>query len=109
MSLTTILGVVISIGLVLGSIVHSTTNFGIFWELTGFLIVVGLTFTTTLMAYEMRYVVIALKLLVRIIYAPRFARGILHAEVGRIIRWAYTVQKNGLPALEADIKKLGRA
>lgn len=109
MSITTVLGILVSIGLVIGSILHSTSNFGIFWELTGFLIVVGLTFTTTLMAYEMRYVTIALKLLVRIIYAPRFARGILQAEVGRIIRWAYTVQKSGLPALEAEVKKAGKA
>jgi chemotaxis protein MotA len=80
------MGVVISIGIVLGAILHTTTNFALFWELTGFLIVVGLTFTTTLMAYELRYVMIALKLMVKIVYAPRFNRGILKAEIGRIIK-----------------------
>ena len=32
-------------------------------------------------------------------------RGVLKNEVGRIIRWAYTVQKNGFPALETEAKK----
>jgi chemotaxis protein MotA len=102
------MGVVISIGIVLGAILHTTTNFALFWELTGFLIVVGLTFTTTLMAYELRYVMIALKLMVKIVYAPRFNRGILKAEIGRIIKWAYVLQKSGIPALEAEIKKINR-
>lgn len=29
----------------------------------------------------------------------------LKTEVGRVIRWAYTVQKNGVPALEQEAKK----
>lgn len=109
MSIPTLAGILISIGLVIGSILHTTTNFGIFWELTGFLIVVGLTFATTLMAYEVRYVSIALRLMLRIIYAPRFGRGVLKAEIGRIIKWAYLAQKSGMPALEAEVKKVSRA
>lgn len=109
MSFSTLAGIVISITLVVGSILHTTSNFGIFWELTGFLIVIGLTLATTLMAYELRYVTQALKLMVKIIYAPRFNRSIMKAEIGRIIKWAYIVQKGGLPALEAEAKKVGRA
>ena len=109
MSFSTVLGVVVSVGLVLGAILHTTTNLALFWELSGFLIVVGLTLTTALMAYELRYVLIALKLMVKIIYAPRFSRGILKAEIGRIIKWAYLLQKSGIPALEAEAKKVSRA
>lgn len=109
MSFSTLAGIIVSIGLVFGAILHTTTNFGLFWELSGFLIVVGLTFATTMMAYELRYVVLALKLMVKIVYAPRFSRGIMKAEIGRMIKWAYVVQKGGLPALEAEIKKAGRA
>ena len=108
MSFSTVSAIIISVGLVLGAILHTTTNLALFWELAGFLIVVGLTFTTTLMAYELRYVLIALKLMVKIIYAPRFSRGILRAEIGRIIKWAYLLQKSGIPALEAEAKKVGR-
>lgn len=106
MSIPTLLAILVSLGLVLGSILHTTDNILIFWELTGFLIVVGLTFSTTLIAYELRYVIIALKLMGRIVFAPRFARGILRAEVGRIIKWAYLVQKSGIPGLEAEGKKV---
>lgn len=109
MSFSTLAGIVISIALVIGSILHTTSNFGIFWELTGFLIVIGLTLATTLMSYELRYVTLALKLMIKIIYAPRFSRSIMKAEIGRIIKWAYIVQKGGLPALEAEAKKVGRA
>ena len=33
---------------------------------------------------------------------------VLKNEVGRVIRWAYTVQKNGVPALEQEAKKAVR-
>ena len=32
-------------------------------------------------------------------------RGVAQSEVGRVIRWAYTVQKSGIPALESEAKK----
>ena len=105
MSISTILGILTAFGLVFGSILHTTDNFLIFWELTGFLIVVGCTFATTFMAYEPRYVILAFQLSGRIIFAPRIGRNVLRAEIGRIIKWAYTIQKNGMPALEAEVKR----
>ena len=31
---------------------------------------------------------------------------LLRAEGGRVLRWGYAVQKNGLPALDGEVKKL---
>ena len=38
-------------------------------------------------------------------FSAKVGRNILKAEVGRVIRWAYTVQKSGVPALESEAKK----
>ena len=38
-------------------------------------------------------------------FSPKVGRNLLKSEVGRIIRWAHTVQKNGVPALEAEALK----
>jgi chemotaxis protein MotA len=38
-------------------------------------------------------------------FSTKVGRNILKSEVGRVIRWAYTVQKSGIPALESESKK----
>ena len=40
--------------------------------------------------------------------APEIGRNILKSEVGRIIKWAYSVQKNGIQALEQEAKKAAK-
>ena len=37
--------------------------------------------------------------------APQVGRNVLKSEVGRIIKWAYSIQKNGVQALEQEAKK----
>ncbi len=106
MSLATVIGIVVSLAFVRGSILHTTTNLSIFWELSGFLIVVGLTFSTAFMSYESRYVMAAIKLIPRIVLAPRIGRHVLRREVGRVIRWGYAVQKGGMPSLEAEAARV---
>jgi chemotaxis protein MotA len=70
------------------------------------MMVIGGTLASTFIAFEPRYVIMALKLVPSIFFQHRLGRGILQSEVGRVIRWGYLVQKNGLPALEADSKKV---
>ena len=105
MSLATIVGFLVSMGLFLGSIAISTKNYWIFADLASFVMVVGGTLGATFIAYEPRYVFLSLKLILRIVMSPRIGRNVLKNEVGRVIRWAYTVQKNGIPALEQEAKK----
>lgn len=109
MSFATIIGIIGGIALFVGAILLSTDNFLMFLDLPSFIMVIGGTFAATFVSYEPRYVFLSLKLIGRLVFAPKVARNILTAEVGRIIKWGYTVQKNGIPALEQEAKKASRA
>jgi chemotaxis protein MotA len=106
MSLATLIGFLLGLALVVGAIAISTSNYLVFLHLSGFLLVVGGTLAATFVAYEPRYVIIALRIMASIFFRHRLGRGVLQGEVGRIIRWGYMMQKNGPQALEADVKKL---
>ena len=108
MSFATIIGIIGGIGLFVGAILLSTDNFMMFLDLPSFIMVIGGTFAATFVSYEPRYVFLSLKLISRLVFAPKVARNILTAEVGRIIKWGYTVQRNGIPALEQESKKAAR-
>ena len=105
MDLTTIIALVGAFGLFLGAIVTSTDHYIIFVSGASFVLVAGGTLSAAFISYEPRYVLMALKLIGKIMFSPKVGRNILKAEVGRVIRWAYTVQKSGIPALEAEAKK----
>lgn len=105
MSIATIVGLILALSLFLGAIATATDNYMIFLSLSSFIMVVGGTLASTFISYEPRYVILSLKLIYRIFFSPKIGRNVLKTEVGRIIKWAYTVQKKGLPALEGEAKK----
>ena len=105
MSLGTIIGIFVAFGLFFGAIASSTDNYLIFISGASFIMVAGGTLASTFISYEPRYVMLSLKLVWRIFFSPKVGRNVLKSEVGRVIRWAYTVQKNGIPALEQESKK----
>jgi chemotaxis protein MotA len=106
MSIGTIISFLIGVSLFLGSILIATNNFWLFADVPSLVMVVGGTFASAFISFEARYVFLALKTMMRIFSSPAINRGLLKSEVGRVIRWGYTVQKSGLPALEAETKKL---
>jgi len=106
MSLPTILGFVIGIAFFFFSIAISTDNYAIFFHATGIMMVIGGTMAATFVAFEPRYVLQSFRAAISIFFQHKVGRAILTGEVGRMIRWGYMVQKSGLPALEADAKKL---
>lgn len=108
MSLATVFGVFGALGLFIGAIILSTDNYFIFLSGSSFIMVAGGTLASTFISYEPRYVMLSLKLIWRIVFSPKVGRNVLKTEVGRVIRWAYTVQKNGVPALEQEAKKAVR-
>ena len=108
MSFTTIVAIVVAFGLFFGAVFIQTDNPVIFADLVSAVIVVGGTVAATFISYEPRYVLLSMKLIWRIMFSPKVGREILKSEVGRVIRWAYTVQKSGLPALEAEAGKAVR-
>ncbi len=108
MSIATILGFFGAFGLFLGAILLQTSNLTLFVSFTSFLLVFGGTLAATFISYEPRYVMLSLKLIWKIIFTPKMGRDMLKSEVGRVIKWAYIVQKSGIPALEAESKKAVR-
>lgn len=103
--MTTVFGLVLALSLFVGSIMTQTDNWAIFLSASSVVIVLGGTLTAAFVSYEPRYVILSLKLIGKMVFAAKIGRGVLKAEVGRVIRWAYTVQKSGIPALEAEAKK----
>ena len=93
MSFATIIGIIAGIALFIGAILLSTDNFLMFLDLPSFIMVIGGTFAATFVSYEPRYVFLSLKLIGRLVFAPKVARNILTAEVGRIIKWGYCSEK----------------
>lgn len=105
MSIVTVISMVAAFGLFIGAIIMSTDNYWVFVDLPSLIMVLGGTLSSTFMAYEPRYVLLSLKLILRVMASPKVGRNLLKSEVGRVIKWAYTVQKSGLPALEQEAKK----
>lgn len=105
MSLSTLIGLLGALSLFVGAIAVSTDNYLLFLSFASLLMVVGGTLASTFVSYEPRYVFLSLKLIWRIVFTPKVGRNVLKSEVGRIIRWAYVVQRQGFPALEQEAKK----
>ncbi len=108
MSLTTVLGIILGFGLFVSSIVVKTANYILFLDFASFIMVIGGTLASTFIAFESLYVVNALKVTMSIMFVHRTRRNMLTNEVGRVIRWGYIAQKNGLPGLESDAKNLAK-
>ncbi|MBL4690955.1 MAG: MotA/TolQ/ExbB proton channel family protein [Rhodospirillales bacterium] len=105
MSIATIVGFIGAMGLFLSAIVTATDDYAIFVSLSSLVMVAGGTLAAAFISYEPRYVLLSFKVMIKIFGAPAIARGVLKNEVGRIIKWAYLVQKSGPQALEAEVKK----
>ena len=108
MSISTLVGFILGIGLFVAAIFMSTDKYAAFIDIPSFVMVVGGTFAGTFIAYEPRYVILSLKMIPKIFFAPTIGRNLLRAEVGRIIRWGYAVQKKWTSSVRCRSKKVGR-
>ena len=106
MSITTLIGFLVSVGLFIGVVLDGTNNPVIFFSLSGLLIVVGGTLAATFVGFEARYVGSAIVGLASIFSPQRFGRDFMNHEVGRVVRWAYLAQQRGMVALEQESKKV---
>jgi chemotaxis protein MotA len=106
---STFIGFLTGIALFVLAIILSLTDSSqawIFLNGPSFVLVVGGTVAATFAGHESRYVWLALKGIVSTLLVQRIGRNLLNREVGRIIRWGYLVQQQGIPALEADAKNV---
>ncbi|MCK5296488.1 MAG: MotA/TolQ/ExbB proton channel family protein [Alphaproteobacteria bacterium] len=100
MSYSTLLGFFGGVGLFVGAILLTTEYYMSFIDTPSFLMVIGGTLASTFIGFEPRYVAKAIRKGLSIIFSHKETS--LTDEVGRIIRWGYIVQKNGLQGLESD-------
>jgi len=105
LSISTLFSLLGVIALFSGAIFIATDDPTIFLDLPSFIMVVCGTMAAAFVSYEPRYVLLSLKLIGKILFTPKVGRDILKAEVGRMIRWSYIIQKGGPPALEKEAIK----
>ena len=105
MSFNTFVAALVGFGLFVAAIALSTDNFMVFVSGAGFILVVGGTLAATFISYEFRYVIKAIGAIASTFAIDRMGRTRLNAEVGRVIRWAHLVQREGIVSLDAEVKK----
>jgi len=99
-----LLGVLAGIGLFCRPIIIATDNYGSFLDLASIVMVLGGTLAAAFIAYQARYVLLALKEVGGLFLKGKVDRKMLTVETGKIIRWGYLVKKSGILALEREIK-----
>lgn len=106
MSLSSLLGVIFGLVLILGAVALATNNPFIYVDIPALFIVLGGSIAAAFMGYHSRDVIIAFKAVGWMLKKPKSTREGLNTEIGRLITWSYLVQQRGLPALENEIKNV---
>ena len=106
MSINTFIAFILAFGMFVGSILLNTDNPNLFFSLSSIFMVLGGTLASSFLGQEARYVFLALRGILSIFSVQRIGRDVLNREVGRIIRWGYLVQKQGMVALDTETSKV---
>lgn len=104
MSLSSFLGVVFGLILILAAMSLATSNPLIYVDLPAFMIVVGGAIAAAFIGFHSKDVITAFKAILWMLKKPKSTREGLNTEIMRLIKWGYLVQQKGLPALENEIK-----
>ncbi len=104
-SLNTLVAVLVGFGLFIAAIALSTDNYLVFVSGAAIILVLGGTLASTFISYEYQYVLDGLRGILSTFKVDRRGHTQLNTEVGRVIRWAYLVQKEGIVSLDAEAKK----
>lgn len=103
MSMGTIFAFIAAIIVIVGSILSATDQPFAFIDTPSMIIVVAGTFVALFISYEVKTAIGALKLMGKSFFRHADSENSLKDEIGRIVRWAYIIQKNGLQGLENEI------
>lgn len=104
MSLSSLLGVIFGLFLIVSAIFMATNNPAIYWDFPALLIVMGGPIASAFMGYHSRDVMQAFHAVGWMLKKPKSTREGLNTEILRLIKWSYLVQQKGLPGLENEIK-----
>lgn len=102
-SIASIIGAVTGCMMILGAILHGTTNFTAFLNLEGFMIVVGGSLAVAFMSFQANYVIDALRAIGRMFLRASATHENLHKDLINVIAWARIVREKGLRGLENEI------
>ena len=100
MSYGTLAGFFVGLLLFGAAVVMSTDNVLMFFSIQSLLLVLGGTIANAFISFQSRYVVRALKGIVRIFFGSKYEQELIVVESKRIIGWAYMARKNGVLSLE---------
>ena len=103
-SLPTLFGLLVGIGLFLSAIALSTDRYMMFFSFSSVLMVLGGTLANAFISYQGTYVVRALVEASRIVTHARINERITYAEGRKIIQWGRIVQQGEVLALDRHIK-----
>ncbi len=103
MSLGSLLAFIAGCATVIGSIITATDRPLAFVDIPSVIIVIGGTIVTCFISYEPKDAISAFKTMLASFRKYKDLDVPLKEEVGRIVRWGYIVQKNGLQGLENEI------
>jgi len=104
MSLYTIAGLLLGIGLFVGSILLATDNFWLFFNLPSLLLVGGGTLANAFISYQGRYVVAAMKDACLVLAHAKINETLVVQQSRKVIEWARLVSREGLVALEQHLE-----
>lgn len=103
MSIATLAGTIFGFLLILGAILHGTSNFTSFLSLEGFLIVIGGSIANAYMSYSSTSVEQAFVAIFHMLQKPKATHEGLNSEIMRLMKWSYLVQARGFIALEDEV------
>lgn len=109
MSLNTLLAVIVGFALIAVSILMATDQPMAFYSLSSITIVLGGTLAALFISYEFKVAKAALSLIIQAFTTHRDSVVSLKRYIGRLVQWAYILQKGGLQGLENEIGRDIRA
>lgn len=104
-SLSSVLGILLGLGLLFFSMRRETDNLSVYLSYSSFLIVLGGTITVTLVGFRAKYVWNAFLALLRTYVYQGITPKTLKKDVGTMIEWSRRVQSEGNMALDAISKE----
>lgn len=102
-SIASIIGATVGCLMIVGAILHGTTNIAAFLNLEGFMIVVGGSVAVAFMSFQANYVMDALRAIGRMFLRASATHENLHKDLVNVIAWARIVREKGLRGLENEI------
>ena len=103
MSFGTLIAFITGFGMIIGSILFATDHPLAFIDVPSMFVVIGGTFAALYISFEGKIANGAVRLIFSSFKHHTDSAASLKDEVGRIVRWAYIVQKNGLQGLENEV------